>query len=64
MRNCHGPCKHLASQNKMTVSSYILIKPNTSPISPLPPRSQCKAEHAGVSGEENNASVINSRKKK
>jgi hypothetical protein len=42
----------------------ILIKLNTSPISPLPPRSQCKAEHAGVSGEENNASVINSRKKK
>jgi hypothetical protein len=43
---------------------FILIKLNTSPISPLPPLSQCKAEHAGVSGEENNASVINSRKKK
>jgi hypothetical protein len=64
MRNCHGPCKHLASQNKMTVSSYILIKPNTSPISPLPPRSLCKAEHAGVSVVKNNALVLNSKKKK
>ena len=48
----------------MTLSFYILIKPNTSPISPLPPRSLCKAEHAGVSVVKNNVLVLNSKKKK
>lgn len=29
----------------LSLLSHVLIKPNTSPVSPLPPGFQCKAEH-------------------